>query len=166
MIIAVRSRVLIVSTLTAFLLSACAGPDSSSTTAALPDPDQGGFAFGEPADESDADRVVEIVTTNDLRFNPAELSATVGETITFRIVNEGSVIHDFTLGDVATQDQHEEEMADMGRMAHDQVNAVTLAAGETNEITWTFTQAGTVLIGCHQPGHYDAGMKGRVTVQG
>ena len=68
---------------------------------------------------------------------------------TFRFVNEGPVIHDLHPRDVATRDQHEEEMADLGGMAHEQVSAVTLAAEETNEITWTLTQAGTVVIGCH-----------------
>ena len=50
-------------------------------------------------------------------------------------------------------------------MEHDQPNVVTVGAGETKELTWTFTQPGTVLIGCHQLGHYDAGMKGQITVQ-
>lgn len=74
-------------------------------------------------------------------------------------------IHDFTLGDEATQEEHEEEMAEMGGMAQDQANAVTVAAGETKELTWTFTKSGSVLIGCHQPGHYDGGMKGQITVE-
>jgi uncharacterized cupredoxin-like copper-binding protein len=55
-------------------------------------------------------------------------------------------------------------MAEMARMAHDRANTVTVAAGETKELTWAFTEPGTVLIGCHQPGHYDAGMKGQITV--
>lgn len=43
-------------------------------------------------------------------------------------------------------------------------NAVVLDPGETKEVTWKFTVAGTFLIGCHQPGHYDAGMVGSITV--
>ena len=52
----------------------------------------------------------------------------------------------------------------MPGMAHDQANNVTVASGETKELTWAFTEPGTVLIGCHQPGHYAAGMKGQITV--
>lgn len=126
---------------------------------------RGDFPFGEPAEMAIADRTIEIATTDDLAFDPAELTVTAGETITFRIVNDGTIIHDFTLGDEATQQQHEEEMAEMGEMASDQPNAVTVAAGETKELTWTFTQPGTVVIDCHQPGHYDAGMKGLITVE-
>jgi uncharacterized cupredoxin-like copper-binding protein len=65
-----------------------------------------------------------------------------------------------------TQDQREEEMADLARMADEQVNAMTLAAEETNEMTWAFTQTGRVLIGGRQPEHHDACIKGPVTVQG
>lgn len=127
---------------------------------------QSEFVFGEPADAANTDRVVEIDTTDDLVFIPAELTVTTGETITFRIVNDGTITHDFTLGDEATQQEHAEEMAEMGGMAHDQPNTVTVAAGETKELTWTFTQTGTVLLGCHQPGHYEAAMKGQISIEG
>jgi uncharacterized cupredoxin-like copper-binding protein len=43
---------------------------------------------------------------------------------------------------------------------------VTIPAGETIELSWTFTEAGTVLIGCHQPGRYAGGMKGQISVEG
>lgn len=43
-------------------------------------------------------------------------------------------------------------------------NAVTVHAGETAELTWRFTRAGTVLLGCHVQGHYEAGIRGEVTV--
>ena len=57
------------------------------------------------------------------------------------------------------------EMMENGEtMSHDDPNAVVLAAGETKELTWRFSEAGTVLIGCHQPGHYAAGMTGTVVV--
>ena len=46
----------------------------------------------------------------------------------------------------------------------DEPNAFVLQVGETKELTWTFTVAGEVLIGCHQPGHYQAGMVGKIKV--
>lgn len=146
----------LVSVLAAFLMTACGDAESN--------PDQSEFAFGEPADAATATRTIEVATTDALAFEPAEITVTAGETITFRVVNNGEIIHDFTLGDEATQQEHEEEMREMAGMAHDQPNTVTIAAGETKELTWAFTEPGTVLIGCHQPGHYDAGMKGQITV--
>lgn len=145
------------------LLAACAATESEPpTTGSTGESD---FTFGSPADAADSDRTVEISATDELTFEPAELIVTTGETVTFRIANTGTVGHDFTLGDQTTQDEHEAEMAEMGGMAHDQANVVTIPAGETKELTWTFTETGTVLIGCHQTGHYAGGMKGEVIVE-
>jgi uncharacterized cupredoxin-like copper-binding protein len=159
---------------TSLFLGACGDSTSPTTTAATTttdgdvgsDDDHGEFTFGEPADAADADRTVEIVAGDELRFTPDAVTVAVGETITFRIVNSGQIPHDFTLGDQAAQDEHEQEMADMGGMTMpDEPNAVAVDAGATKELTWRFTEAGSVLIGCHQPGHYAAGMKAEVTVE-
>lgn len=132
------------------------------------DEHQDEFVFGEPGDPDQADRTIEVEANDEFRFVPEEITVEAGETITFVITNTGAIPHDFTLGDQATQDAHEEEMAEMvasGEMGdHTDPNAVVLEAGETKELTWKFTEAGTVLIGCHQPGHYAAGMKGSVEV--
>lgn len=153
-------------TMLLLLVAACGGDTSSATTTVSDDDTSSEFAFGEPADPADADRTIEIAALDSFAFEPAELTVTAGETVTFRIVNDGSLVHDFTLGDQATQDEHEAEMAEMEGMAHDQPNVVTIPAGETIELSWTFTEAGTVLIGCHQPGHYAGGMKGQISVEG
>lgn len=121
--------------------------------------------FGEPADPADADRVIEITGNDDFSWDPASIEIAVGETVTFRVTNVGAIPHDFTLGDEHMQDEHEEEM--QSGMAHmgDEPNAFVLEPGETKEMTWTFTEAGEVLYGCHQTGHYAAGMVGTITVQ-
>jgi len=123
------------------------------------------FAWGTPAEPGDADRVVEIEAKDDFTFVPEQVDVAVGETVTFRVTNTGKLPHDFTLGDADTQDDHDEEMRDMpaGR-EHDEANSMTMAAGETKEMTWTFDEAGTVIMGCHIPGHYAAGMRGDVAV--
>jgi uncharacterized cupredoxin-like copper-binding protein len=146
------------------VVSACSGAGTESTTTSGADAVQSDF--GSPGEPADAARTVEIVANDDFSFEPAEVSVAAGETVTFRVVNQGSLIHDFTLGDQATQEEHEAEMAEMEEMAHDEPNVMTLPAGETKELTWTFPENGTVLIGCHQPGHYDAGMKGEITIDG
>lgn len=127
------------------------------------------FAFGEPGDPSDADRVIEVVATDDFAFDPAVIEVSAGETIMFTITNSGKIPHDFTLGDEAAQVAHEAEMQEMmsdgGDMSmHSDANAVLVPAGKTVDLTWTFSEAGSVLFGCHQPGHYAAGMVGTVDV--
>lgn len=124
------------------------------------------FAFGEPADAGDADRVIELAVTDQIAFDPRVFTVAVGETVTFRITNSGQIAHDFTLGDLAAQEEHEAMMAEMGTtpMMHTDPNAILLPPGETHELTWRFTTPGTVLVGCHQPGHWNVGMRATITV--
>ena len=150
--------------LTLALAVAACGQDADVTT--NPEATESEFAFGSPAHGADADRVIVIQTTDALTFEPADITVAAGETVTFRLSNDGTVVHDFTLGDQATQDEHEAEMSEMNGMAHNEPNVVTIPAGETVELTWTFGDGGSILIGCHQPGHYAAGMTGQITVEG
>lgn len=118
----------------ALTVAAC-GQDTGETTTETTGSE---FAFGSPADAADADRVVEIQTSDALTFEPADITVAAGETVTFRLTNDGAVVHDFTLGDQATQDEHETEMSEMDGMDHDEPNVATIPAGETVELTWTF----------------------------
>lgn len=43
-------------------------------------------------------------------------------------------------------------------------NAVTVEPGDTAKITWRFEDAGEVLYGCHEPGHYEGGMVGTIEI--
>ena len=127
------------------------------------------FAFGDPMEAADADRVIEITAKDDFTFDPASVTITAGETVTFQVTNVGAIPHDFVLGDAHMQDEHEAEMAEMSgddMAMHDEPNAFVLEPGETKEMTWHMTEGGEILFGCHQPGHYQAGMKGTVTIEG
>ena len=159
-------RVVLLLAALALVAAACGGSAGSTTTSAE-EMDQGmdtEFLFGEPADPAEVDRTIEIIAADDLTFAPAELTVSPGEVITFRVVNNGQIVHDFVLGDEATQEEHEEEMAEMEGMQHDEANSIGLAAGETKELTWRFGEEGTVIFGCHEPGHYAGGMRGLITV--
>lgn len=112
------------------------------------------------SDDANADRTVEIQMV-DIAFEPADLEVTAGETVRFVFTNEGEVAHDAFIGDADAQDDHAAEMADDHGGSHgdDDSGAITVEPGESAEITHTFSADGDeVLIGCHQPGHYDAGM--------
>lgn len=142
-------------------------PASPSSMPMPSDDHDGGFAWGEPADPGEADRVVNVRMLDELRFDPASIEVQVGETITFEVVNNGQIAHDFTLGDEATQDAHDAEMAEgMASMGHDEPNSMVLDPGETGRLTWHFSTAGSTLYGCHIPGHYAAGMVGTIAIAG
>lgn len=126
-----------------------------------------GGSYGEPADPAEADRTIEVNVDNDLAFEPAEFEVGVGEVITFVISNTGDVEHEFVLGDQDAQEEMAQMMdsgEDHAHSAGEMSNAITIDAGETAELTWRFSEPGTVLVGCHVPGHWEAGMRGTVTV--
>jgi hypothetical protein len=49
-------------------------------------------------------------------------------------------------------------------MEHDEPNKISLAPGKQGEVIWQFTKADTINFACLHPGHFEAGMKGRVIV--
>lgn len=118
----------------------------------------------------------------DNAFEPTSLQVETGETITFRFSNTGSVRHEGVIGDEAAQERHHDEMTDAtsdehaadttGMAGHGgdgtggdaDLDAVTVEPGETGELTHTFDTAGTIVIGCHETGHWEAGMKVTIDV--
>jgi uncharacterized cupredoxin-like copper-binding protein len=54
---------------------------------------------------------------------------------------------------------------DMGGMKHDDPNSVLVEPGKSAELTWTFTKATGLEFACNIPGHYQAGMVGKLTVE-
>lgn len=49
-------------------------------------------------------------------------------------------------------------------MKHDDPNSVLVEPGKAAELTWTFSKAGNLEFACNIPGHYQAGMVGKLTV--
>ncbi|MBX6340979.1 MAG: cadmium-translocating P-type ATPase [Thermomicrobiaceae bacterium] len=117
---------------------------------------------------SQATRTIDVVASDQFAFDPAALTVRAGETVAFRISNPGRLPHEFTLGDAAFQAEHEAEMEREGMASmtgEEAAYEVSLAPGETKVVAYRFERPGTLLYGCHQPGHYEAGMKGTITVE-
>ncbi|MGC5700539.1 cupredoxin family protein [Pseudomonas sp. NFXW11] len=49
-------------------------------------------------------------------------------------------------------------------MRHDDPNSVLVEPGKQAELTWTFSKSGSLEFACNIPGHYQAGMVGKLTV--
>ncbi len=159
-------RLFLLAPLLALALIAAACGDSSDDSAPAGGGDataEEAFSFGEAADPADATRTIDIVLT-EFAFDPSSIEVSDGEVVTFRLHNEGTVEHDFTIGDQETQDEHDAEMAEAkpGEEHMADPNAVTVEPGETAELTWRFENVEDGLqFGCHVPGHYAAGMVGQ-----
>jgi uncharacterized cupredoxin-like copper-binding protein len=147
------------------LLAGCGSSGSPAVTATTkPGSSAAGAALGGPGDPGHATRTVTVTATDDHKFSPDTISAKVGETITFKVTNNGKATHDFVLGDEQEQTAHDQAMAAMpaGMAMGDEPNAIHIPAGQTKSITWTFIGAGTTIFGSHEAGDYAAGMKGTV----
>lgn len=121
-------------------------------------------AIGKPGVAAKATRTVQIDMTDAMRFNPASVTVSQGETVRFVVRNSGKVKHEMVLGTEKELREHYEVMKKNPEMEHADENMVTVAPGKSGEIVWQFTKAGKIDFACLQPGHYDAGMKGAVTV--
>jgi uncharacterized cupredoxin-like copper-binding protein len=116
----------------------------------------GGCALAAEADESAI-----IVNINHSRFDPAAFEFEKGETVRFVIHNADPIDHEFLLGDEAAQDRHERGT----HASHGAVQGeISVPAGSTRSTTYTFTEPGDLIVGCHLPAHYAYGMRAEVTV--
>jgi uncharacterized cupredoxin-like copper-binding protein len=106
---------------------------------------------------------IDVQLTDAFQVRPAAMTVPVGVPVTFVVTNAGLIEHEFYLGDEAAQAEHDMEMA-AGGMAHDEPAGIGVDPGETKELTFTFTVAGETIAGCHEIGHYSAGMKAAITV--
>lgn len=111
------------------------------------------------------------VQMTDNQYSPTSFDVEQGETVTFEFVNEGQMTHEAYIGDEQAQEDHAAEMMGDGGHSGDGHSmdmggddVVTVEPGDTETMTRTFDEAGTVVIGCHQPGHWESGMKATVNV--
>jgi putative copper export protein/plastocyanin len=123
--------------------------------------------FGRPADPRQAQRTIRIEMTDDMRFVPAEIRVKRGELVRFVLVNKGRAMHEMVLGTLDELNRHAATMREhpgMPRDAQPEPNEVEVAPGKSGELAWQFTQAGGFYYGCLVPGHFEAGMVGKVFV--
>lgn len=121
-------------------------------------------ALGRPGQAREVTRTVDVTLSDAMRFSPSVITVKRGETIRFRVTNHGSLKHEFVLGRLAELREHAALMARFPGMEHDDPNAVTVEPGKTAELVWHFTRAGRFHFACLVPGHFEAGMRGRIIV--
>lgn len=130
-------------------------------------------------------RTIEV-TMHDNFYEPETISVSKGETVRLIVRNAGGVVHEFNLGTAAMHAEHQKEMMmmvehgvlevdkinreamkmkmpDGSTMEHDDPNSLLLEPGKSGEIVWTFSGDAELEFACNVPGHYDAGMMGRIS---
>ena len=109
-------------------------------------------------------RTITVDMSDAMRFTPSSIKAKKGETVRFVVKNSGQLSHEFVLGTAKDLKEHYEAMKKFPEMEHADDNMLTVKPGQTGEMVWQFTRAGTVSFACLHPGHFDAGMKGAITI--
>ena len=120
--------------------------------------------FGSAADPRKAARTVRIEMADTMRFSPAEVKVRRGDTVRFVVANNGKVLHEMVLGTMDDLRKHAELMKKHPGMEHDEPFMAHVAPGQLGEMGWRFSKAGTFYYGCLVPGHFEAGMVGKVIV--
>ncbi len=133
---------------------------------------------------ADVSRTI-TVTMYDNYYEPEGLTIKEGETVRFVIKNAGEFVHEFNIATAAMHKAHAPEMmmmlehgvieADrinweaakamqesMGHGMHEEPNSVLLEPGKSGEIIWKFPDHAELEFACNVPGHYDAGMMGKI----
>lgn len=121
-------------------------------------------AWGIPGDPHAVTRTVQIRMLDSMRFEPAALQVRAGETIRLVAVNAGRLPHELVLGNKAELERHAALMRKSAAMEHGDHSGVQVSPGAKAEMVWNFNRPGNVLFACLFPGHYEAGMVGRIKV--
>src|SRR6202171_4562788 len=121
--------------------------------------------FGQPGDPAKVSRSIAIDMNDTMRYNPARIGVKRGETIRFVVKNSGQLKHEVVLGTIKELREHAALMKKFPEMERSDPNQLAVGSGKTGELVWQFTKHGTFDFACLQPGHYEAGMHGKIAVK-
>jgi uncharacterized cupredoxin-like copper-binding protein len=111
-------------------------------------------------------RTIRIILGH-LRFAPATITVKAGTTVNFILANSDAIDHEFFLGSEEAQRDHGMRMSGGHMMDDEEMASMGMAqvpATKTVNLSYTFSEPGTLIFGCHVDDHYPQGMKGTVTI--
>lgn len=121
--------------------------------------------FGRPGNADQVTRTIRIEMDDTMRYSVDQITVKRGETLRFVAHNAGKVLHELVLGTQNEIAKHAELMRKFPDMEHGEDYQLHVKPGATGEMIWEFTKAGEFEFACLMPGHYEAGMVGRVVVR-
>jgi uncharacterized cupredoxin-like copper-binding protein len=120
--------------------------------------------WGIMGDKRAAARTITLDMSDAMRFTPDKITVREGDTVRFLLRNKGRLLHEMVIGTDEELREHAALMAKFPNMEHDAPYMAHVAAGKAGEIVWQFNRPGTFEFVCLIPGHYEAGMRGSITV--
>jgi len=121
--------------------------------------------WGIAGDPKAVSRTIKVDMSDKMRFSPGLITVRRGETVRFEISNSGKALHEMVIGTAKELDAHAEMMKKHPAMEHDEAYMAHVEPGKTGEIIWLFNRTGEFDFACLIPGHYQAGMKGKIRVK-
>lgn len=122
-------------------------------------------AFGREGDPKKVTRTITVGMSDKMRFSPETIEVKRGDTVRFQAKNGGKIMHEMVLGTMDELKKHAEVMKKHPGMEHDEPYMAHVAAGKTQNMVWQFTKAGEFWYACLIPGHFEAGMIGKIVVR-
>ncbi len=135
--------------------------DHANTDAAVVKEQQ---AWGIAGDAKAVQRTITLRMKDDMRFTPDAITVKQGETLRLRVENKGKILHEVVLGTPDTLEEHAQLMVKFPAMEHDEPYMAHVAPGKTGELLWQFNRPGKFDFACLIAGHFQAGMRGTITV--
>jgi len=121
--------------------------------------------WGREGDPKRSARTIQVAMADTMRFTPDRIEVRRGQTVTFVVRNRGRSMHEFVIGTLPALDEHAHLMKQNPGMEHDEPYMVHVDPGRAGRVVWNFNRAGSFEYACLIAGHYEAGMKGWLTVR-
>jgi uncharacterized cupredoxin-like copper-binding protein len=122
-------------------------------------------SFGREGDPKTVSRTVKVEMADTMRYSPSEITVKVGETVRIEAKNSGKTMHEIVLGTMKELKEHSDLMKKHPGMEHDEPYMAHVGPGKVQHIVWQFTKPGEFYYGCLIPGHFEAGMVGKIIVK-
>ena len=122
-------------------------------------------AWGIAGDARAVRRTIAIAMSDNMRFTPASIEVNQGDTVRLTLTNTGKVMHELVIGTQQELSEHAALMKRFPNMEHEEPYMAHVAPGKTGEIIWTFNRPGDFDFACLLPGHFEAGMVGKILVK-
>ena len=142
------------------------GAAPAPAAAAVPVPSSSDTVSSQPAASASAPlRELRIEMDDTMRFSPSVLTVTAGERVRLVVVNRGKLTHELVIGTADELAHHQREMKSGSAAHHHHSDSeISVEAGQSREVIRSFDKSGELGIACFEPGHFEAGMKGKLTV--
>jgi len=122
--------------------------------------------FGEYQPDMKPTKTIAVELSDTMKFSPEVITVNVGEVVEFTHTNSGKLMHEFVLGTDASLAEHAKMMQKFPNMEHEEPYMIHVGPGNEGKMLWKFTKKGEFGFGCLVPGHFEAGMRGTIKVEG